>query len=218
MTTEHKFVPRIVLYPGQVLIRDGEIGNSCAYFVQSGMLGVFKQVGTQEVMLGTLSRNAIVGEMALLTDSPRSATVRCLETSTVVSLNRETFEKKLAQIDPFIRGLLEIFADKIRKMNEELCNSESRAYALHHKNMEMEANAHANERADASTLPPPNIRGLGEGKDKFMRTQFEFVRMYHPKYTGDIKESKNVLTRYQVFREFWEILEKIDSGRMPPLS
>src|SRR5205085_2508748 len=52
-----------------------EPGDSL-YIVSRGTLGVFITAGAEEIQVATFHEGACFGEMALLTDEPRSATVR----------------------------------------------------------------------------------------------------------------------------------------------
>lgn len=129
MTSTKSTLDRIVLYPGQILIREGDPGDS-AYFVQSGVLGVYKQVEMDEVQVATLVKNSIVGEMALITNSPRMATVKCIETSNIVVLTRGVLEEKLKEMDPLIRGLLEVFSQRLTNLANDYSALESRFQKL----------------------------------------------------------------------------------------
>lgn len=123
MPVHRRVFDRRVLYPGDTLIRENEYGDS-AYYIQNGQFGVYKHIGGEEILLTVLPGNSIVGEMALIDDGRRSATVRCLETATVVVVNREAFERKLGRLDPFVKALLEMFSQKIRRLNEDYCDVE----------------------------------------------------------------------------------------------
>lgn len=129
MGKERRVLDRKVLFPGDVLIREGEFGD-CAFFIQSGQMGVYKQSGGEEVLITVLPGNSIVGEMALIDNSPRSATVRCLETATVIQVTRGIFEKKMHRLDPFLVALLEMLVQKIRRLNADFTQTETRLQSL----------------------------------------------------------------------------------------
>lgn len=98
---------------GQQVFREGQGGDS-AYIVQDGQVEIFRTVDGEEVVLGTLGKGAIFGEMALLDDHPRMASARAIQPTTLIVVNRMTFDEKLRKTDPFIRGLLNILADAAR--------------------------------------------------------------------------------------------------------
>jgi len=76
----------------EVLINQGESGNEF-YVVEEGLFNVSVN-GTQ---VSTVERGMCVGELALIYDAPRAATVKAIESSKVWSLNRVTFRAILMQ-------------------------------------------------------------------------------------------------------------------------
>lgn len=114
--SHHKIHDRKVMYPGDTLIREGDFGD-VAYFIESGTLGVYKRAGDTEIQLAVLEKGSIVGEMELIDNSRRNASVRCLNTATVVAVDRMTFEKKIHQLDRFARALLETFVSRLQSSN-----------------------------------------------------------------------------------------------------
>ncbi len=116
--SDAKVFDRRTLREGEVLIREGDLGD-VAYFIQSGLFEVVKHGYRNEVLLTHLGRNAIVGEMALIDNNRRSATVRCVHPGTVVTIDRTSFDNRLKRLDKFTRALLEMFSSKLRVLNDE---------------------------------------------------------------------------------------------------
>lgn len=108
-----KVLERRVIYPGERVFREGEEGN-CAYVVEDGVVEIYKQVDGKDVVIGTVTKGGILGEMALIDNQPRMAGARVVKMATLVTVPRATFQEKLAKADPFIRGLLGIFVKNIR--------------------------------------------------------------------------------------------------------
>ena len=71
-------------------------------------------------MLGTIPEGGIFGEMALIDNEPRMATARAVTGSTVIVVSRIMFQKKLSKTDPFITGLLKVFAQNLRAISREM--------------------------------------------------------------------------------------------------
>ena len=75
---------------GEIIFRQGEPGN-CMYDIHWGRVGVYAEYGTaNEKKLAELYPGDFFGEMGLLEQSPRSATVVALEDSTQVSAIMES--------------------------------------------------------------------------------------------------------------------------------
>lgn len=85
--------------PGDALCTEGHAGQSC-FLVASGQVDVVKQIDGEDKSLATLRAGSIVGQMALVDRSPRSATVRAGSYTIALELNREVFERLLAAHSP----------------------------------------------------------------------------------------------------------------------
>ncbi|MBP2315949.1 cyclic nucleotide-binding domain-containing protein [Azospirillum soli] len=99
---------------GTVLIRQGEPGDR-AWLIEAGELEVLLEGPEGMRRLGTVGRGAIVGEMALLDDGLRSATVRALNEVEAVELCRDTFRALLGKCPPLAAYLLESLIAAIRR-------------------------------------------------------------------------------------------------------
>ena len=110
-----KIIDRKVLQGGEQIFKEGEEG-SLAYVVQSGEVEIYKKIDDEEMILGHVGPGGIFGEMALIDSSPRMASARAASMTTVIVVTRQMFEAKLAKSDPFIRGLLQIFANNLRSL------------------------------------------------------------------------------------------------------
>ena len=104
--------------PGSFVFREGDEGNN-AYVLQSGLVDIVKLIDGKEKILGQITKGGIFGEMALIDNKPRMAAARVAEPSVVIIVSRGTFEEKLKRTDPFIRGLLHIFAENIRNLSSK---------------------------------------------------------------------------------------------------
>ncbi len=117
---EARVVERKVVYPGQYVFKAGDEGDR-AYLVQAGEIEIVRTgpMGN-EVVLGTIQKGGIFGEMALVDDQPRMAAARAKEQTTVAIITRAQFQDKLDAADPFIRALLKIFVRNIRAITDKI--------------------------------------------------------------------------------------------------
>ena len=76
--------------PGDVVVRQGDKGD-CAYLIRGGELEVLQQDGDRQQRVAKLQSGDCFGEIALLADVPRTATVRCLTPVDVLVLPRDEF-------------------------------------------------------------------------------------------------------------------------------
>lgn len=97
---------------GQRVLCEGEIGD-CCFFLQRGHAEVIRAAGSGQQVLAELGIGACFGEEALLSDSPRNATVTMLEDGEVLRLGREDF---LAQLKaPVVAEVF--FGEAVRLLN-----------------------------------------------------------------------------------------------------
>lgn len=106
-----KVLERKVFYAGQTVFKQGDLGDR-AYLIQEGEVEISKN----GLVLATLGKGELFGEMALVDDQPRMATAKAITDVSVVIIGRDAFREKLAKADPFIRGLLNIFVRNIRNL------------------------------------------------------------------------------------------------------
>jgi hypothetical protein len=102
---ETKVVPA-----GKTLMREGEPGDRF-YVVLDGGVRVTRN-GRKVADLGA---GKGFGELALLTNAPRTATVTTVDDTEVVSFDRKTFGKLLDQSPSFARRLLQAVAARLRE-------------------------------------------------------------------------------------------------------
>jgi len=92
-----KHLSFIELSKDEILFREGEKGN-CVCFVVEGTLDVIKQSLTGEsVIITALHRGRSIGEMSVIDDFPRSATVKARTQVKLIILTREGFDLLLKE-------------------------------------------------------------------------------------------------------------------------
>lgn len=97
---------------GQLIIDQGEYGD-CAYLVQSGILEVFMRDSGDETIINRVEAGEIVGEMALLFDEPRSASVRGVKGGKLIVIDRSVFKQKIGLSDPTIKAMVNILSRRV---------------------------------------------------------------------------------------------------------
>lgn len=78
--------------PGQVIITEGEIGDSF-YIIREGHVRTVKYVDDKELVLSELGLGEGFGEMALVSNQPRSATIKAIDNVETLVLLREDFDE-----------------------------------------------------------------------------------------------------------------------------
>lgn len=78
---------------GEILFNEGDPGDYVC-FVVSGALDVIKEAASPEnnVVIATVQKNRSIGEMSVIDNSPRSATVRARTKTSIVALTKRGFD------------------------------------------------------------------------------------------------------------------------------
>ena len=79
---------------GQLVLQEGDQGDSL-YVVLTGELEVTKRQGSQDILLAVYMPGQFFGEMALLEQAPRSASVRTLQESRLLVISQAAFQTLL---------------------------------------------------------------------------------------------------------------------------
>ncbi len=104
--------------PGETILRENTLGNS-AYIVESGKVEVSKNIGRQRVVFTTLEHGSIFGEMSLVDNSPRSATVTAIEKTVVTVLSKAGFQALLKQHRP-LQSIFGVLAERLRETDKQV--------------------------------------------------------------------------------------------------
>ena len=77
-------------------------------------------VGAAATMVAELGQNAIVGEMGILSDSPRSATIVAAAPTTALRIDKRVFLELLTQFPQMSIAVMRELASRLEKMNTQL--------------------------------------------------------------------------------------------------
>ena len=111
-----KLVRGKTLRPGELLFKEGDAGDKF-YIIQSGTVEILKEkAGSEPDRLAVKHAGDAFGEMALLTDAPRSATVRAVELANLLVVSRDQFEELLGG-DTLATRVMRSLAKSLRALN-----------------------------------------------------------------------------------------------------
>ncbi|MBO6520513.1 MAG: cyclic nucleotide-binding domain-containing protein [Rhodospirillales bacterium] len=105
---------RRTLRDGDTIFREGEQGST-AFVVQGGEIVITKLIDGEDTELATIGAGGIFGEMALIDEAPRMATAKVKGGATIVTITKAMYQEKLKKSDPFIRALLRILVETVRR-------------------------------------------------------------------------------------------------------
>lgn len=116
---ERRYIPK-----GTLVVKEGEEGN-CAYLIQSGSVSVFTYNDGQRIELAKCELGEIFGELALIFDEPRSASVVALEDCNLIIITRDTMQQKLERSDPTVKAITGMLTRRIITANNTLVSKQS---------------------------------------------------------------------------------------------
>ena len=100
---------------GETLMREGERGD-CAFIIESGSVEILVQRAGQLLQIGTRGPGSMLGEMAMIDDKPRTATVRALADCAAIEITREDFAHRVDSADPVLRMVMRVVTSRYRDM------------------------------------------------------------------------------------------------------
>jgi CRP-like cAMP-binding protein len=110
---------RLHFRAGQRFFRQGDAADA-AYVILDGSADVVVDNDGDEVKVAELGRNALVGEMAVLSDTPRSATVVASEPVSALRIDKSVFLELLTQFPQMSIAVMRELAVRLERTNAQL--------------------------------------------------------------------------------------------------
>jgi CRP-like cAMP-binding protein len=102
---------------GHMIFKEGDVGDMM-FIIRSGKLKVFQERNDYQRTLCVLSANDFFGEMALISDTPRNASVEVLEDTEVFIVYQKDLALLLKEKPEIADKISEVF---IRRKKENNC-------------------------------------------------------------------------------------------------
>jgi CRP-like cAMP-binding protein len=100
---------------GQYIFKAGDPGESM-YIVTEGEV----EVRDGSTVLDTIGAGSIIGELALIDDAPRSASVLAKTDCRLVAVDRRQFEFMVQETPFFALTVMKVLADRLRKTSAKV--------------------------------------------------------------------------------------------------
>jgi CRP/FNR family transcriptional regulator, cyclic AMP receptor protein len=110
---------RLTFASGQELFHQGDVGDK-AYIVMNGEAEVL--VDSPQGMIGVarLGKNALIGEIAILIDVPRTATVRAVSELTTLAISKDLFIRMVTEFPEMAIEILRELAHRLEHTTSRL--------------------------------------------------------------------------------------------------
>jgi CRP-like cAMP-binding protein len=110
---------RIHFGNGQRFFSQGDAADA-AYVILEGCAEVLLDSPSGPVKVAELGRNALVGEMGILSDSPRSATLVATEPTSALRIDKRVFLELLNQFPQMSIAVMRELASRLERTNAQI--------------------------------------------------------------------------------------------------
>jgi EAL domain-containing protein (putative c-di-GMP-specific phosphodiesterase class I) len=98
----------------EIIMHQGEKGDA-AYIIEEGVVEIFiEREGGKTQTVGTRGPGTIIGEMAIVDDAPRTATVRAVQDCKLLEITRDDFANRLKSSDPVLQMISQVILTRYR--------------------------------------------------------------------------------------------------------
>lgn len=101
------------------VFREGDVGDEM-YIIHSGSVKILKKAKNAEQVLANLGDGDFFGEMALFTDQKRSATATTTTKSTILKIDRNSFEFMIRNNTDFAMNLIKTLCERLKRTDEQI--------------------------------------------------------------------------------------------------
>ncbi len=110
---------RITYEPDQTLFNQGDVGDA-AYIIVDGAAKVIVDTPDGELEVAALGRNDFVGEIAILCDVPRTATVRASDKTITLRITKDLFFRLVAEFPEMSVEIMRELASRLEQTTQQL--------------------------------------------------------------------------------------------------
>ncbi len=110
---------RVTFAAGQELFHQGDSGET-AYIIMDGEADVTIGTPKGEISVARVGKNDLVGEIAILCDVPRTATVKALSEVTTLAISKDLFFRLVAEFPQMAIEIMRELAHRLERTNIQL--------------------------------------------------------------------------------------------------
>jgi ATP/ADP translocase/HEAT repeat protein len=106
---------------GEVIFEQGQSPHHL-YVIVKGKVEVLRKMDSTEHCVAVLGERECFGEMAILDDQPRSATIRAMQPTSVLKIDRESFRELLLERPQISLALIKMLSSRLRHSGFDTVN------------------------------------------------------------------------------------------------
>jgi CRP/FNR family cyclic AMP-dependent transcriptional regulator len=110
---------RLTFQAGDILCKQGEMGDA-AYVIINGQADVVVDSPTGPLTVATMQKNDVVGEIAILINIPRTATIKAASELTTLRITKDLFLRTISEFPEMAVEMMRVLAERLVRTTEEL--------------------------------------------------------------------------------------------------
>jgi CRP/FNR family transcriptional regulator, cyclic AMP receptor protein len=110
---------RMTFPAGQELFHQGDHGDAM-YVILDGVADVLIDTPAGQIAIAELKKNGFVGEIALLCDVPRTATIKAREQLVTLKISKDMFYRLVAEFPQMAVEVMRTLAHRVEDTNQKL--------------------------------------------------------------------------------------------------
>jgi len=107
---------RVGFDPGNRLMQQGDLADA-AYLIIDGHAEVILETPSGPLIVATLGANEIVGEVGILGNAPRAATVRAKDRLIALRISKEPFMRMVREFPTVAVSIMQELAQRLHRRN-----------------------------------------------------------------------------------------------------
>ena len=104
---------------GEIILKENDLGET-AFVIEQGRVEVSKELDGQKIHLAYLGSDETFGEMGMIDDKPRSATVTAVEDTVVREIHRDEFLQSLKDDPEIPITILKVLFERLRECHVKI--------------------------------------------------------------------------------------------------
>ena len=104
---------------GQELFHQGDQGDAM-YVILGGIADVLIDSQGGQIAIAELQKNGFVGEIAILCDVPRTATIKARESLSTLKISKDTFYRMVGEFPTMAIEMMRELAHRVEDTNKKL--------------------------------------------------------------------------------------------------
>jgi CRP/FNR family cyclic AMP-dependent transcriptional regulator len=110
---------RMIFKPGQAVCRQGDVGDS-AFIIIDGEADILIESDGGPIKVASVGRNDIIGEIAILLDVPRTATVQATSDLQTLKITKDLFFRMVTDFPEMGVEIMRVLAHRLDATNAQL--------------------------------------------------------------------------------------------------